>query len=586
MQDRGSASRCGSTVLLVTGLAVQYNDGSGVELESAGLALALQRSPGRPLAGRLSMAEPARVRHGGRATEITTLDGSVSFDGDTVSIGALDVAAPEGRARFAGTLGPLSGEPRLTLTGDSTFEVERAASWFDVPQRPTGRVGVQARVDGPLSALRIELRTTSEGLVWPAVGALSLDGRATLADGTAVIDSLRIGLGSGEVVAAGRARLAGDGGSEAEIRWRNLDVGALARTGAELPVRIAAIADGQLTLSWMDRDIIGARGRLTTSLREPAASGAAAPLSGRIDLSLDDRRWSLTADSRIAGAVTLAASAGGRLEETFASSTIAGRAELRAAEIDVALKRLDTAGLGTGTNGAVLGTVVAAVDLGGTIGAPRAAGTVEASDLRVGTTGPGSASVRFDARPGTLTLDAIRIEVGPNVVTGQAVVGLDAGTLNGQFDGNLPQLAVLGSAVPESWRPEGSARLGGRLAGTLTNPTVDVTVASDDLRVADQAFQSVRSTLQLADGIVTVSTLEISQGEGRLTASGRYTLKDRRYTFDASGAGLTSCHARCTRASICGPLAPESSIGRKPKARSTSVAWTGARTLSAARAPT
>ena len=194
---------------------------------------------------------------------------------------------------------------------------------------------------------------------------------------------------------------------------------------------------------------------LTTSLREPAASGAAAPLSGRIDLSLDDRRWSLTADSRIAGAVTLAANAGGRLEETFASSTIAGRAELRAAEIDVALKRLDTAGLGTGMNGAVLGTAVAAVDLGGTIGAPRAAGTVDASNLRVGTTGPGSASVRFDARPGTLTLDAIRIEVGPNVVTGQAVVGLDAGTLNGQFDGNLPQLAVLGSEVPESWRPEG-----------------------------------------------------------------------------------------------------------------------------------
>ena len=284
--------------LTVTGLAVQYNDGSGVELESAGLALALQRSPGRTLAGRLSMAEPARVRHGGRATEITTLDGSVSFDGDTVSIDALDIAAPEGRARFAGTLGPLSGEPRLTLTGDSTFEVERAASWFDVPQRPTGRVGVQARVDGPLSALRIELRTTSEGLVWPAVGALSLDGRATLADGTAVIDSLRIGLGSGEVVAAGRARLAGDGGSDADIRWRNLDVGALARTGAELPVRIAAIADGHLTLSWMDRDIIGARGRLTTSLREPAAIGRGCAAL-RPDRSVA-RRPAMVAHSRLA----------------------------------------------------------------------------------------------------------------------------------------------------------------------------------------------------------------------------------------------------------------------------------------------
>ena len=525
--------------LVITGLAVQYSDAGGVELESAGVTLALQRSPGRPLAGRLSMAEPARVRRAGRATEITTLDGSVSFDGETVTIGALDVAAPEGRARVAGTLGPLTAEPRLTLTGDGAFEVERAASWFDVPQRPAGRLGVEARVDGPLSALRIELRTTSERLVWPAVGALTLDGRARLADGTAVVDSLRIGLGAGEVVAVGRARLAGDGDSEAEIHWRNLDVGALARTGVEMPIRIATIADGHLALSWTDRDFIGARGRLTTSLREPAASARRRPSRAGFDLSLDDRRWSLTADARIASAVTVAATTGGRLEETLASSTISGRAELRAAEIDVALKRLDAAGLDVGADGALRGTVVAAVDLGGTLGAPRAAGTVDGTDLRVGTTGPGSASVRFDAMPHTLTLEAIRVAVGPNVVTGQAVVGLDAGTLNGQFDGSLPQLAALGSALPESSRPEGSARFGGRLTGTLTNPTVDVTVASDDLRVAGQAFQSVRSTLQLADRIVTVRTLEVSQGEGRLTASGLYTINGRRYTFSATGTGLT-----------------------------------------------
>jgi len=524
--------------LVVSGLAVQYSDAGGVELESAGLTLALQRSPGRPLSGRLSMAEPARVRRGGRATEITTFDGSVSFDGETVSIGGLDVAAPEGSARVTGTLGPLSGEPRLTLTGDGTFEVERVASWFDVPQRPAGRVGVHARVDGPLNAPRIELRATSERVVWPAVGALSLDGRATLADGTAVVDSLRVGLGAGEVVATGRARVAGDGGSEAEIRWRNLDIGELARTGAEWPIRIAAIADGHFTLSWMDRDLIGARGRLTTSLREPSASSGAASLSGRIDLSLDDRRWSLTADSRIAGAMTLAASAGGRLEETLAASTIAGRAELRAAEIDVALKRLDTAGLRIGAD-ALRGTATATVDLAGTIAAPQASGTVDASDLRVGTTGPGSALVRFSAKPHTLTLEAIQLGVGPNIVTGQAVIGLDAGTLTGQLDGSLPQLAALTSELPEFWRPEGSARLGGRLGGTLTNPAVELIVASDGLRLAGQTLQSVRSTIQLADRVVTLRTLEVSQGEGRLTAKGQYTLNGRRYTFDASGTGLT-----------------------------------------------
>ena len=86
---------------------------------------------------------------------------------------------------------------------------------------------------------------------------------------------------------------------------------------------------------------------------------------------------------------------------------------------------------------------------------------------------------------------------------------------------------------------------------------MDVTVASDDLRVAGQAFQSVRSTLQLADRIVTVRTLELAQGEGRLTASGRYTLDGRRYAFTASGTGLTIDSPRAARTSICEPPAPE-----------------------------
>jgi autotransporter translocation and assembly factor TamB len=124
--------------------------------------------------------------------------GTTQYDGVISGAGTLRITATHG----AGT---------LVVTGDSTFEVERAASWFDVSQRPTGHMSVHARVDGPLSAPRIELRTTSEDLVWPVVGALSLDGHAMLADGTAVIDSLRIGLGAGEVVATSRARLAGDG---------------------------------------------------------------------------------------------------------------------------------------------------------------------------------------------------------------------------------------------------------------------------------------------------------------------------------------------------------------------------------------
>ena len=225
---------------------------------------------------------------------------------------------------------------------------------------------------------------------------------------------------------------------------------------------------------------------------------------------------------------------------------------------------------------------------------------MDASDLRVGTTGSGHLGP-LSTRGHALTLGRSRC-CRTDVVTGRPSSD-STPARSTAIDGSLPQLVALGSALPESWRPEGSARLGGRLAGPLTNPTVDVTVASDDLRAAGQAFQSVRSTLQLADRIVTVRTLEVSQGEGRLTARGLYTIDGRRYTFTASGTGLTIDAPAATRRHRRPPgrdgrLLPPvralrsaaagagATVGRKPRARSTSVAWIGGRTPSAAPAPT
>jgi outer membrane protein assembly factor BamA/autotransporter translocation and assembly factor TamB len=524
--------------LLVRDLAVRYTDAMGkVDLDSRGLTIDMTRAGERPLAGRLTMAEPARFRRGDRATAITTFESPLSFDGETLSVGGLDVTAPEARVRISGSVGLLGAEPRMDLTSDATLDASRVAPWLDLTPAPGGRVVTHARIDGPLSAPRLDLRATTEELTWPSIGAVGLDGHAILADGVATVESMRVTLARGDVAIAGRTPVSGVGSSEAQVRWRNLDVDTLARAAGELPVRFAASATGDLTLSWQDQDLAGGRGRLTMTLAEIGPTRAALPIAGRIDASLDNRHWSLTTASRIPGAVNLAAAAEGRVESTLASSTISGRASVGAVDLDLAGRRLAAGGLDLGLTG-VRGTAAASADLSGTFGAWRAAGTLNADQLVIADTGPGTAAARFTATPDTVALDEVRFNIGPNALTANAVIGLEKRTLSGQIDGTLPQLSAMTTALPETWRPDGAARVSGRLGGTLDKPVIDLTVSSDGLRVADQPIQSLQSTLQIANRTLVVRTLDIMQNGGRLTASGQYAFDGGRYSLSANGSGL------------------------------------------------
>ena len=99
--------------------------------------------------------------------------------------------------------------------------------------------------------------------------------------------------------------------------------------------------------------------------------------------------------------------------------------------------------------------------------------------------------------------------------------------------------AALAADVPAEWRPKGSARAEARFSGALDNPTVAAELSSDDLGVAGQAFRRLRATLRMANRVVSVDTLNLTQDEGQLTATGRYALSSGRYTFEMAGDALT-----------------------------------------------
>jgi hypothetical protein len=472
--------------VVIRNMEVEYTDAiQRVAVVSRGMSLDLHRVPGRPLTGRLAMGEPASVRQGDRATSVSTLKGQLSFDGETVSIGALDVAALEGRTRIAGTIGPFTAEPQLRLDVDAALDVSRVVTWFAVPSPPTGHVAVKASLNGPFDAPRAEIQTTSPDFVWPAIGALPIEIRATIAEGAAEITSLRVGLAGGDVDATGRVAFAGEERSEANIRWQRLDAGAIARIGAALPIRPAALADGELTLSWTGQDLLGARARLRTSLREPPAASRGLPVSGRLEASVADRRGTLTVDSLVARSIAVAGTVGGRLDDNLAASTLDGQTTVRVANVETALLGLKGAGVDLGAV-PISGSVNAAIDLDGTIGAPRAAGTLEATS-------------------------------GPNAITANASIDFKTQALAGQFDARLAQLSALGATLPEAWRPDGTGRITGQFGGTLTRPVVDLNVAADNVRIAGQSI-------------------------ARLSATGQYSFDQRRYSINATGTALAIDH--------------------------------------------
>jgi outer membrane protein assembly factor BamA/autotransporter translocation and assembly factor TamB len=472
--------------VVIRNMEVEYTDAiQRVAVVSRGMSLDLHRVPGRPLTGRLAMSEPASVRQGDRATSVSRLEGQLSFDGETISIGALEVAALEGRTRIAGTIGPFTAEPQLRLDVDAALDVNQVMTWFAMTSPPAGHMSVKASLNGPFAAPRAEIHATSADFVWPAVGALPIEARATIAEGAAEITSLRVRLAGGDVDATGRVAFASEGRSEANIRWQRLDAGAIPRIAAALPIRPVAIADGDLTLSWIGQDLLGARGRLRTSLREPSAPSHGLPLSGRLEASVADRRWTLTVDSLVARSIAVAGNVGGRLDDDLAKSTLGGQTTVRAANIETALLRLKEAGLDLGTV-PVSGSANAAIDLDGTVGAPRAAGALEATS-------------------------------GPNAITASASIDFKTQALSGQFDAHLAQLSALGTTLPEAWRPDGTGRITGQFGGTLIRPVVDLNVAADNVRIAGQSIAS-------------------------LSATGQYAFDQRRYVVNATGTALAIDH--------------------------------------------
>jgi hypothetical protein len=528
--------------LVIRDLNASYGDASlPLSVDGRGVTLDLDSTPGAMLAGRLSMSDGVELRLGDRETAVSTLEGGLAFDGTALSVDALTLQAPEARLRLDGTLGLLADEQRIDMRYEGRLDAARIAPWVGLDPLPSGHVAVSGTAQGPLAEPDVRLEVSTDGLAWSTLGALSLDARAAMSGSSVALESFRARLAGGEVTGAARLQFGAEGTSNVTARFQDLNLGTLASVVPDLPVRVASVAGGDVALEWTGQDLATAEGKILTRLRAPTVQRGAMGLEGQLGLELARGAWTLTLDQRVADTIVLRGGATGRLAAgNIAASTLGGRVRLEIESLPDALRRIAAAGLGGDAQLAerVRGALTANLDLDGTFDDPSAVGTLDVGELWLDDTGPGAAHADVRASRRTISVESLELTIGPNSLRGRVAIGLDTNALDGEVTGDLPELAPLALMVPEEWRPEGSTRFEAELGGTLDNPGARLALSSRDLRVAGQTLKTVESRVRLADQIVTVDELVLTQDEGRLAATGRYEIASERYTFEATGNGF------------------------------------------------
>ena len=527
---------------VVSGLDVGYADEiAGLSVDGRGVSVDLDRVNEGVIAGRLAMSDGVTIHIGDRETTIDTLEGQLAFDGATLAIESLSLEVPEMRVRLDGTLNVLGERQELDARFEGRLDAARLAPWVDLDPVPQGSVLFSGTAAGAFDALTTSINISSDEFAWSTLGEISLEARASVTGSTATVESFRAGLAGGEVSGQAHLHLDGTASSIAEVQWNNLDIASLASVAEALPVEVAARSDGTADLEWAWPRIIDGRGMVAARLRPPAAQGRRVAINGSIDVTLDRRTWAVTLSQQIAGAIAVQGTATGQLEDDLAASTLRGNASVQLDSLPDTLSRLSAAGvdLDPQLSERLRGGLTADLAITGTIGAPLAAGALDGIDLWINDTGPATVRTDFEASKERVTFNGLRLNLGPNLVTGRAQLGLADNSLVGALAADLPDLALVASSLPEEWTPVGSGRVEVELGGTLDNPTVEATASSGGFRVAGQSFRTLQSELRLANRVIAVDQFEVTQDAGRLSATGDYEMTGGRYRFEAVGDDFT-----------------------------------------------
>ena len=280
---------------------------------------------------------------------------------------------------------------------------------------------------------------------------------------------------------------------------------------------LTLVADLTWPGSLPDPESVAGRVQMAIANATDARALAAVDATGERGRWRVQLRGALEGDTRLAGELSLLLDRASLLQ-----STLAGHFGAQSSKVGDAMRDLRRQGLlATDLDGVMRGGR-ATVDatLAGTLAAPRLDGKLTADSLTIAGVEHihGEAQVRIDGR--TIEITRMTAESFGNRIDILGTATAGDGPIDLNVDARLGQLEVLAAALPAEWRPSGSLAVSGTLRGSTAHPLLAARVSGSGLDANGIVVDSLDGNVAVAQGVLTVSGLRLTHGEGLLRLEG------------------------------------------------------------------
>ncbi|MBI3278414.1 MAG: translocation/assembly module TamB domain-containing protein [Acidobacteria bacterium] len=476
-----------------------------------------------------------------RTLPVRKLSASVLVEDNSADVRRLDITLGESTVALSGKIDNFE-DPRFDVKANTTLALESLARFGGIKQNVGGNVNIALTATGPVSQLKARARIDGDKLTVQQIKNLDLKAEAMYdaAASRVRLQSLNAGSPLGAVRGSGDLALNRQAGqSTANISVRGLDLRRVT-SAFDLPVRIASRAEANVAANWPALEFEKAAGDATVRLAATRTTPAqdVLPVSGSLNAKTQGSRMQVgipglrALHSTLQGQITIVnrQALGGvlRLQADDLSSTIAG------AEAFLGRKPGTLAGTPVG------GAVRLDAKLSGTIREPAVSAGLAAPALSVGDLkGVGlRASARYTAD--RLAIDESAITWQGQSVTAAGTVGLkgrDPAINLSASSTNIDIAAVLAGLNRKDIPASGQVQFNAAVSGTSKMPAADVRLTGTDLTAYNERLGSLRAQAQVQNQVVELAELRLEKpqpdGNGLLTASGRYSLDSKDYALEA-----------------------------------------------------
>jgi outer membrane protein assembly complex protein YaeT len=486
---------------------------------------------------RFETADSGRLELGTHVLPVDNLQLGVELSSETMKIKEFQLSLGPSRMKVDGAVKGYAS-PEIESSLEATLDLGRLMRFFGFGRKAGGQVAIHTSVSGPSNKMNVTSNISGENLFFDAYKDVKLVISAGWEEGSGRIRLHSVRMDSSHGSVSGQADLAL---SEAQTSRASLE---LARLDLEpvtayfLPIRIASLADGSVEAHWPGTQIsqtdADAAMRLIRSRSRPARY--VLPISGNVNAGI--RGGNLSVDIRSGNVLTMGIR-GKLILDSW--NAVAGNIRADAGDMKPFLGDLE-AFLGRSA-GALIGMPVdgpltADVQLDGTLGGIRIAGSVKAPDTGIGGIRHVDATINAGYSPEGVAFRNIEAVWERQHLTSEGEIrfGDDAAQLDLKArveDGTLNDIVA---AFGKDWSLEGRYDLDADLEGTFENIRLSTSFSISGFTLFGQKLGRLDLQASMNGEEIEVNGLELIRGpqgenDRRWTASGRYSRKSGMFEF-------------------------------------------------------